>query len=136
MSRIGIAALAASALAVTLAACGSEQTMTAQEFVEQVSRQGVDVRIGEPLVTDEGKELYALELGRLAGPRVDSRGRPISTDGSVSAFDSTEDADGEFAQCREMADLLCYRLDNIVVVLEGGGLETRQLAVAMKRLAD
>ena len=110
--------------------------MTAQEFVEQVSRQGVDVRLGEPLVTDEGKELYALELGRLSGPRVDSHGDPINTDGSISAFDSAEDADSEFAQCRQTGDLLCYRLDNIVVVLEGGGLETRQLSVAMKRLAE
>jgi hypothetical protein len=29
-----------------------------------------------------------------------------------------------------------HGLDNIVVVLEGGGLETRQLGLAMQRLAD
>jgi hypothetical protein len=132
--RIAAGALVAVA---AIAACGDEPTLSAQKFVQEVNRQGVELRLGEPLVTDDqGKELYAVELEPLTGPRVDSHGDPIHSGGSLSVYDDSDGANGEYANCRRATDLLCYRLDNIVVVLEGGGLETRQLGLAMQRLAD
>jgi hypothetical protein len=38
--------------------------------------------------------------------------------------------------CRGSGGLLCYQAQNIVVVLEEGGLEATRLAVAMRRLAS
>ena len=120
-----------------LAGCGGEPRFTTEEFVDGVVRQGVELRLGEPLVTDEeGKELYAVELEPLGGPRVDSQGEPVHSGGSLSVYDENEgDPDAELESCEMAADLLCFRAANVVVVLEGGGLEARQLGVAMQRLA-
>lgn len=122
---------------LAVAGCGGgEPTFTAQGFVDQVNRQGVKLRLGEPLITDqEDKELYAVELQPLGGPRVDSEGEDVHSGGSISVYDDDDGADGEFANCRQAADLLCYRAANVVVVLEGGGLEAQQLGVAMQRFA-
>ena len=121
-----------------LAGCGGEPRFTTEEFVDGVVRQGVDLRLGEPLVTDEeGKELYAVELEPLGGPRVDSEGEEVHSGGSLSVYDENEgDPDTELKSCEMAVDLLCYRAANVVVVLEGGGLEARQLGVAMQRLVD
>ena len=120
-----------------LAGCGDQQTFDAEEFVRDVNREGVKLKLGEPLTTDEeGKELYAVELTPLGGPRLDREGEPLVTSGSLSAYDDDgEGADDEYQTCRQAADLLCYRVANVVVVLEGGGLEADQLGVAIKRLA-
>ena len=120
-----------------LAGCGGEPRFTSEEFVDGIVRQGVELRLGQPLVTDEeGKELYAVELEPLGGPRVDSQGEPVRSGGSLSVYDENEgDPDAELASCEMAADLLCFRAANVVVVLEGGGLEARQLGVAMQRLA-
>src|SRR5262245_9319665 len=88
------------ALGVT-AGCGSEQTYGAQEFVRAVDRQGVELRLGEPLTTDqEGKELYAVELEPLTGPAVDTEGDPLHAAGSLSVYEGQGGAADEFAHCR------------------------------------
>jgi hypothetical protein len=131
---IGCAA-AALALATAATGCGGGQAFTAEEFVRDVNREGVKLKLGEPLTTDEeGKELYAIELEPLEGPRVDSEGQEVHAGGSLSVYDDGG-ADAEYETCRQAADLLCYQLANVVVVLEGGGLEADQLGVAMKKLA-
>ena len=38
--------------------------------------------------------------------------------------------------CRAAADLLCYRAANVVVILEGGGIEAQRLGVAIQKLAE
>jgi hypothetical protein len=123
--------------ALAAAGCGDESRFTAEEFVRDVNREGVKLRLGEPLTTDEeGKELYAISLEPLQGPRVDSHGEAILTEGSISAYDENEgEPDDEFRTCQQAVDLLCYRLANVVIVLEGGGLEAQQLGVAIKRLS-
>ena len=133
--RITGCAAAALALAPAATGCGGGQTFTAEEFVRDINREGVKLKLGEPLTTDEeGKELYAVELAPLQ-PRLDSEGEPVTTGGSVSVYDDDAEADAEYETCRQAADLLCYQLANVVVVLEGGGLEADQLGVAIKRLA-
>lgn len=134
----GASALTVALAFAALAGCGGgEPRFTAEEFVDGVNSQGVELRLGEPLVTDEeGKELYAVELEPLGGPRLDSQGEEIHSGGSLSVYDENEgDPDAEFETCEMAADLLCFRAANVVVVLEGGGLEARQLGVAMQKLA-
>ena len=126
--------LASFAVAFALAACGEEQTYTAQEFVDQVNEEGVKLELGEPLITDdESKELFAVELepvSQLPGSEEGHAG------GSLSAYDEPSGAEDELDSCSASADLLCYRLANIVVVLEGGGIEAQQLGIAVERLGE
>jgi hypothetical protein len=56
--------------------------------------------------------------------------------GSLYVFGGTGEADDQLTACRHSGGLLCFRASNIVVVLEGEGLEAQRLAVAMKRLAS
>ncbi|CAN5587016.1 hypothetical protein BH20ACT15_BH20ACT15_09940 [soil metagenome] len=128
-----IAAIAAIAL-TALAACGNEETLSAQEFVDKVNDEGVKLSLGEPLITDDtSKELFAVELQPVASLPGSGRG-PVG--GSLSAYDDAEGAEDELSSCAASADLLCYRAGNIVVVLEGGGIEAQQLGVAIERLSE
>ena len=127
---------AALTAALALAGCGGGPSFTAEEFVRDVNREGVKLKLGEPLITEEeGKELYAVELEPLGGPRLDSEGEEAHNAGSLSAYDEAGEADAEYETCRRSADLVCYQLANVVVVLEGGGLEADRLGVAIKKLA-
>jgi hypothetical protein len=127
-----MAALTAAAL--VLGACGEEKMFDAQEFVEDVNAEGAKLELGEPLISSvEGQEVYAIELEPLTD--LPGEARPHS-EGSLSVFDETSTADDEMEACRASADLLCYQASNAVVVLEGGGIEAQQLAVAMERLSD
>ena len=134
------AAVAAALLAAgaCLAACGDEGTFTAESFVAEVNAQGVELRLGEALVTEEeDKELYAIELEPVGRPGTDSQGDEPHAGGSLSVYESDEgDPDDELRTCEEAADLLCYRAANVVVVLEGGGIESQQLGMAMQGLSE
>jgi hypothetical protein len=130
--RYGTAALAAGALA--LGACGEEKKFDAPGFVEDVNAEGAKLELGEPLISSvEGQEVYAIELDPLTD--LPDEARPHS-EGSLSVFDEASAAADEIESCRASADLLCYQAANVVVVLEGGGIEAQQLAVAMERLSD
>lgn len=129
--------MAATALALLLpAGCGESRTFTAEEFVDEINDQGVELRLGEELFTDEeDKELYAVELDPVA-ELPDEAGGDGHTGGSLSIYEGTDGADREIENCRAAADLLCYQADNVVVVLEGGGIESQQLGVAIQRLSE
>lgn len=128
-------AVAAGALAcAAFASCGSEESFTAQEFVDRVNHEGVELRLGEPLITDDdSKELFAVELEPVSQLPGSGSGH---IGGSLSAYDDPSGAEDDLASCGASADLLCYRLANIVVVLEGGGIEAQQLGVAIERLSE
>ncbi len=128
-------AMATATAAVALTACGGERTFTAQEFVDEVKAEGVELRLGKELITDEeGKEIYALELEPVADLPDEAEAHSA---GSISAYDEAGDADAELQSCEASADLLCYRASNVVIVLEGGGgVETQQLGVAIERLSE
>jgi len=135
-------AIVAALLAISTAAlvgCGDGRTFTADEFVEEINGQGVELELGEPLLTDEeGKELYDLHLEPVAdlpGEASEEEGHQHAG-GSISVYDDTDGADRELETCHVAADLLCYQAGNVVVVLQGGGIEAQQLAVAMERLAE
>jgi hypothetical protein len=119
-----------------LAACGDSATFTAEEFVDQVNAEGVELSLGQPLqTTQEGQELYDVQLQPVAElPGDEGGGGHSHSAGSLSVFDDVEGADSEIESCRGAADLLCYQAGNVVVVLQTGGIEAQQLAKAMERL--
>lgn len=126
--------LAACSAAAALAACGSEETFTAEEFVQRVNDEGVALKQGEPLLSeDESKELFAIQIApvtKLPGSA------PEGAEGSMSVYDDVDGADDELDSCSAAADLLCYRAANVVLVLEGGGIEAQQLGVAVERISE
>lgn len=122
------------AAALGLAACGEGRTFTVEEFVAEVRAEGVELELGEKLITDRhDTQLYAVELEPVANLPGAGGGH---TGGSISVSEDADGAEEELASCRASADLLCYRAANVVVVLEGGGIEAQQLGVAIERIAS
>jgi hypothetical protein len=120
--------------AALVAGCGEGRTFTAEEFVDEVNDEGVKLELGEELVTDrDDQELYGVELEPVAEL---PGGADRHAAGSLSVSDDGEGADAELASCQAAADLLCFRAANVVVVLEGGGIEAEQLGVAIERIAE
>jgi len=136
IGRITALALAFAFAVLLATGCGSSQTFTASEFVDRINAQGVSIELGRQLPSGgNAEDLYAVRLPPLAGqPRGSDRGRGAS--GSLYVFDDTGGAGDQLDACRHSGGLLCFRAANIVVVFEGGSLETQRLAVAMKRLAS
>jgi hypothetical protein len=140
--------LAAVLLGLAASSCTQERTFGADEFIDEVRQEGVELTLGEPLITDdESKELYALTLEPLPGSPPDGHaGEPEHEEeeghehehggGSLSVYDDNAGADEGMGACQAAADLLCYRAANIVVILESGGLEAQRLGVAMQKLED
>lgn len=128
---------AALALALLgLAACGEERRFSAEEFVQEVREQGVELSLGQELFSeDPDQDLYAIELEPVA-ELPGAEGERGHTGGSLSVFDDNTGAESDLSSCERSADLLCYRAANVVVVLEGGGIEAQQLGVAIQRLSE
>lgn len=136
--RLGAIAATLFAAGTGALGCGGEHTFSAQEFVDKINAEGVELSLGEELFTDEeGKELYDLRLEPVPGPSAEAggEGEHQHDAGSLSVHDDTEGADGEFESCQVAADLLCYQAANVVVVLQGSGIEAERLAVAIERLS-
>jgi hypothetical protein len=133
------AVIAATALAIGPAACSKEGTLGAEEFVDMVNAQGVELTLGEELESgDETKEhLYAVDLTPVKGAPapVGDEGEP-ETGGSLSVYEDSGAADEGLRACRVAGDLLCYQAGNIVVILEGGGIAAQQLGVAIQKLDE
>ncbi len=132
--------VAASLLAVAFAGCGGEQTFTAEEFVDEVNAQGVEIRLGGALQGTEGKELREITLAPLPGlpppaPGEEKRGKG-GTPGTLYVFEDADAAEEQLTACRNSATLVCYRASNVVVLFEEAGIEAQRLALAMQKLAD
>ena len=126
-------ALGGALAALALAGCGEGRTFTAEEFVDEVNAEGVKLEIGRELISDRpDQELYAVELGQVA----ELPGGEGHAGGSMSVYEDAAGADDELASCKGAADLLCFRAANVVVVLEGGGIEAQQLGIAIERIAE
>jgi hypothetical protein len=133
----GIALLVACALG--LIACGGGPTFTASQFVDRINSEGLSMELGRRLPNGgDAKDLYAVRLPPLPGeppPPPGSEGGP-GANGTLYVYSDTGSAGDRLEACRHSGGLLCYRAQNIVVVLEGGGLEAQRLAVATRRLAS
>jgi murein DD-endopeptidase MepM/ murein hydrolase activator NlpD len=122
--RRRLASLIAFAFAA-LAACGSDETFTAEEFVSAVNAEGAGISLGEPLSSgDEGLELYALTLSApTAGGS--SAGADLHGGGSLRVTEGADDAEAEYERCEGAVTLACYQAANIVVAFEGLTAEER-----------
>jgi hypothetical protein len=130
------------ALALALAAgCGSEATLTASEFIDQINAEGVSIELGQRLASGgDAEELYAVEMPPLPGEPKPPPGTESvrGAGGSLYVFGDAGGAENQLEACQASGGLLCYRASNVVVVLdeESSPLAARRLAVAIKRLAD
>jgi hypothetical protein len=126
---------------VLLVGCGDgSQTLTASEFVDRINAEGVSIELGERLATSGGaKELHAVELPPLPGepkPGHRSEAEPGAS-GSLYVFDDDGGAEDQLMACQASGGLLCYRAENIVVILdeESSRLTAQRLALAIRRLS-
>jgi hypothetical protein len=132
---LGLLALA-SAL---IAGCGSQPNLSASEFIDRINAEGVSIVLGERLATSGGAdEVYGVELPPLPGEPKPAPGSEAGrgASGSLYVFGDTGGADDQLEGCRASTGLICFRAENIVVVLdeESSRLEAQRLAVAVKRL--
>jgi hypothetical protein len=134
----GIALIAACALGIV--GCGGGPTFTASEFVDKVNSEGLSMELGRRLPGGaDANAVYAVRLPPLPGepkPPPGSESGPGAA-GSLYVFGDTGAAGDRLAACRGSGGLLCFRAQNIVVVLdaESSRLEAQRLAVAVQRLA-
>ena len=130
--------VAGAVLALLAASCGGEEkTFSAEEFVDEMNESGVEMTLGQELFTDqEGKEIFEVELEPLPGAPTPKEGALPDPHGSMSVYEEASDADEGYGNCQRSADLLCYQASNVVIVLEGGGLEADRLAAAMQKLEE
>ena len=128
------------ALTLPLAGCGDgSQTLTASDFVDRINAEGVSIELGERLTTSgEADELYAVELPPLPGepgPAPGSEAEP-GAHGSLYVFEDGGGAEDQLEACQGSGGLLCFRAENIVVILdeESSRLTAQRFAVAVQRL--
>lgn len=125
-------------MTLVVGGCTEERTFSAEEFVEEVNAQGVEMHLGEELSTTEADaELHAVELEPLIGaPEVSGEEEHAHAGGSLAVYDDTAAAEDRLEECEAAADLLCYQAANVVVILEQGGIEAQRLGVAIQKLAE
>lgn len=121
---------------LTIAACGSAKTFTADELVGKISDQGVQISLGDPLYSEgQNKEIYAVELApvvELPG----ARGEDSRAHGSIAVYKDEDGASAGLDNCKAVGEFSCFQAANVVVIIESGGLEVQQLGVAIGRLDD
>ena len=125
--------------AALLPGCGSEPTLTASGFVDRINAEGVSIVLGRRLASGgDAKELFAVRLPPLPGepkPPPGSEGEPGAS-GTLYVFAGAGGAEDQLRACQAATGLICFRAQNIVVVLdeEGSSLEAQRLSVAVSRL--
>jgi hypothetical protein len=119
------------ACALLLVGCANNTTFTASEFVDKINSEGLQMELGPRLpTTADARELFVVKLPPL--PREPGHG----SSGTLYEYGDNGGAESRMGACHSSGGLLCYRVQNIVVVLENGGLEAARLSVAVRRLAS
>jgi hypothetical protein len=118
-----------------LSGCGDDESgFTAEQFVAAMNERGASLALGPELRSArEDAQVYALALTGSSEGRVEEHGG-----GSLTVTPSAEDGYAEYERCRQAASLLCYRADNIVLILEGeaGPAELAALSNALRAIAE
>ena len=108
--------------------------------MEEANGNGATLKLGDELPTEEnGKTLYEVGLRPLPGGAAPSGGEgPGSAPlrGTLSVYEDTEHADGGTQECRAALEFLCYQAANVVVMLEGNGIEAARLSAAIEKMGD
>ena len=124
-------------LPTLLAGCSDddESLFTAEQFVNAVNQRGASLALGPELrSTREDAEVYALALTSSAeSGEVEEHGG-----GSLTVMPSADEGFAEWKRCDRAASLLCFRADNIVLILEGAASDTELAALtyALSAIAD
>jgi hypothetical protein len=127
--------------AASVAGCGSSSTLTASELIDRINAEGVSIELGKRLAGGGGdaEELYAVEMPPLPGEPKPPPGAESERGarGSLYVFGDTGGAEDQLGACRASGGLICFRAENIVIVLdeESSRLEAQRLGVAIRRLA-
>jgi hypothetical protein len=131
--------IAVGTAAMVAAGCGGASNLSAEEFIQGINDEGVQIKLGAELSSSNGRELYAVQLVPLPGhpepaPGTEQHEHEQQGSGSLYVFDDSGAAEQQMDACRGSAGLICYRAQNVVVLFEEAGLEEQRLAVAMNRL--
>lgn len=130
--------LAAALAALAIAGCGGDddgRTFTAEEFVSEMNERGADLVLGEPLETNrEGADVFAVAFASESEPGATA---PEHGGGSLTVTEDAEAGLAEYERCEAAASILCYRANNVVVLLAGDfePAETKALESALRKLA-
>lgn len=116
--RIRFALAAGSVLAtLVVTACG-EHSFEAEEFVDEANASGAGIELGEPLTTTESDtEVYALRIVAEHAEATDGE-HAHGGGGSLTVTEDSDAALARYEQCEAAATLLCYRVANVVLIVE------------------
>jgi hypothetical protein len=105
-------------IVLLVSGCGGERSFEADEFVDEVNREGAALILGEPLTSlEEGADVYVVSF-------VDAEEAPEVSAGHAHSGGSlvvTQDADAataEFERCEGAVTLTCYRAANVVLYFD------------------
>ena len=122
-------------LLVWLAACGGDDaTFTAEEFVAAVNQRGASLELGPELrSTRADVEVFAVALTSAGRGGAEEHGG-----GSLVVMPDAEAGAEEWERCDQAASLLCFRADNIAVLLEGdvGRRQEAALNAALQSIGE
>lgn len=112
-----------------LAGCGGDNAgFTAEQFVAAVNERGAALVLGPELRSSrEDAEVYGIEVGPPGGTGETHGG------GSIVVMSSDDAGFAEYERCEKAASLLCFRADNVVLLLEGD-IPDEQLAALTRAL--
>jgi hypothetical protein len=103
--------------ALTPSACG-ERSFEAEEFVDEANASGAGIELGEPLTTTESDaEVYALRIVAEHAEATDGE-HAHGGGGSLTVTEDDDVALARYEECEAAATLLCYRVANVVVIVE------------------
>lgn len=115
-----LAVLQVACITLLLAGCGSsERTFSPEGFVDAANADGAGLALGDRLdASREGVDVYGIAFaatGATGGgaPAEDSGGSLLVTASATAAL-------AEYGRCQSGTGLLCFRVANVVVILEGG----------------
>jgi hypothetical protein len=122
-----LAATLGAVAAIAIAGCGSdERTFDAEELTAELSENGVPLRLGESLTTEqEDLELHAIRLAH-------------GGTGTLAIAEDSDAAVSEYERCESSASLFCYRAANAVLVFDSEvpNQDLERVEAAVAALAD
>lgn len=128
--------LAAAALTLSVAACGSDDAFTAEEFIGEANQHGAGLVLGSRL--ESGREettIYEVafaETGDPANAGHDHGG------GSLTVLEDGDAGLAEYERCESAVSLVCFRAANIALFFEGdvAPAEIARLEEALRAMAS
>ena len=123
-----------------LAGCGGDDSgFTAEQFVGAVNQRGAALELGAELrSTRPDATVFAVEVGVPRAQAEDAGDEALPegethTGGSLAVMPDAAAGLDEYRRCEQAATLLCFRADNVVLVLEGE-IDPAQIAALSQAL--